>query len=55
MNIIENIKDNIIKKVANLVIIFSSIAIVQACTFFLHEEELPDILKNENRFTNKSH
>jgi cyclic lactone autoinducer peptide len=43
-------KEKLFKNISKLVITFSTFAAVQACTFFLHEEELPEILRNENPF-----
>ncbi|MEC1717900.1 cyclic lactone autoinducer peptide [Schinkia azotoformans] len=50
MNNYRSTKNLLVKTLSNLAITFSGIAIIQGCTFFLHEEELPEVLKNEHPF-----
>lgn len=50
MTIYQSIKMSTSKAIATIVILVGGLSILKGCSFFFHEEELPEALKAENPF-----
>lgn len=50
MTTLLSVKKDFVKMIATIVITIGGLSVLKGCSFWFHEEELPDILKAENPF-----